>query len=87
MNLSKSDTALQNQIRDMLDSSEYMEQNQDFVSAYGRLKDDGFSEVEAITAFALALKEVGEDDEAFRKLCRELAEQGENHRLVKSAGF
>ena len=87
VNLSKSDTALQNRIRDMLDSSEYMEQNQDFVSAYGKMKDDGLSEPEAISTFAEALKEAGEDNEAFRKLCKELAEQGEDHRLVKSAGF
>ena len=87
VNSSKSDTALQNQIRGMLDSTEYMEQNQDFVSAYGKMKDDGLSEPEAISIFAEALKEACEDNEIFRKLCAELAQQGDNHRLVKSAGF
>ena len=87
VNFSKSDMALQNLIRNMLDSSEYLEQNQDFVSAYGKLKDDGFSEPEVIHTFAEALKEAGEDNEAFGKICKELAEQGENHRLVKFAGF
>ena len=87
VNLSKSDTALQNRIREMLDSTEYLEQNQDFVSAYGKMKDDGLSEPEAISIFAEALKEAGQDNEAFRKFCKELAEQGENHKLIKSAGF
>jgi hypothetical protein len=71
----------------MLDSTEYVELNQDFVTAYGKLKDDGLSEPEAISTLAQALKEAGEDEAAFRKLCSELAQQGENHRLVKSAGF
>ena len=83
----KPDTALCNRIRDMLDSTDYTEQNESFVAAYGKLKDDGLSDPEAISILADALKQTGEDNEAFKKLCKELVEQGENHRLVKSAGF